>query len=419
MKKIKLLLLTLFLIPFMAHASILGVQSGGTGASTLTGCLTGNGIQPITGTGVDCSSGGGTNYFSNSGATTTQTTGTALRVNRILATTSITITGTADPVNYATDAPLLIDAPNTSMDFAPALFITGGTYYNGFGYDADESESDQWGFFGGSPYGYAGNQIADLTETGVVETQLNSGNVMDWYRLGVGQVANPQAAIDVYDQTGTGYDIGDFTTEMWNINNLGDLYTQGQIYASDNITTAGTFYQSGNAVCDISGTNCPYTGTVTSVTGSGNIASSGGHTPNITFTGTLPISNGGTGTSTMTLGAIMISTSTDFRNLTATQTTINTFKSGSATTSIEVMGYIDVHSISTDVVVFRVSYTDENGVAQTFSSPSISSVIDTPLAIGEIRIAPNTVASTSAVLTTGIGSISYGAGATISLIKSN
>jgi len=37
---------------------------------------------------------------------------------------------------------------------------------------------------------------------------------------------------------------------------------------------------------------------VTSVGGSGNIASSGGLTPNITFTGTLPIANGGTGSAT-------------------------------------------------------------------------------------------------------------------------
>lgn len=38
-------------------------------------------------------------------------------------------------------------------------------------------------------------------------------------------------------------------------------------------------------------------GTVTNVTGSGNIASSGGATPNITFTGVLPIANGGTNSS--------------------------------------------------------------------------------------------------------------------------
>ena len=40
-------------------------------------------------------------------------------------------------------------------------------------------------------------------------------------------------------------------------------------------------------------------GTVSSVTASGNIASSGGTTPNITFTGTLPVGSGGTGATTL------------------------------------------------------------------------------------------------------------------------
>jgi len=48
------------------------------------------------------------------------------------------------------------------------------------------------------------------------------------------------------------------------------------------------------------------TSAVTAVTGSGNIASSGGATPNITFTGVLPTANGGTGvniaTTALTLG---------------------------------------------------------------------------------------------------------------------
>jgi hypothetical protein len=54
-------------------------------------------------------------------------------------------------------------------------------------------------------------------------------------------------------------------------------------------------------------------GTVTAVTGSGNIASSGGTTPNITFTGTLPIANGGTnGTATPTAGAVAYGTGTAY-----------------------------------------------------------------------------------------------------------
>jgi hypothetical protein len=51
------------------------------------------------------------------------------------------------------------------------------------------------------------------------------------------------------------------------------------------------------------GTNTSWatvSGGVSSVTGSGNIASSGGATPNITFTGTLPVANGGSGATTLT-----------------------------------------------------------------------------------------------------------------------
>jgi hypothetical protein len=54
-------------------------------------------------------------------------------------------------------------------------------------------------------------------------------------------------------------------------------------------------------------------GTVTAVTGSGNIASSGGTTPNITFTGTLPIANGGTNsTATPTAGGAGYGTGTAY-----------------------------------------------------------------------------------------------------------
>lgn len=60
----KKLLIALFLIavitPLFAEAqSVLRVRQGGTGASTLSGCLQGNGTDAITGTGSPCGSGGG------------------------------------------------------------------------------------------------------------------------------------------------------------------------------------------------------------------------------------------------------------------------------------------------------------------------------------------------------------------------
>lgn len=185
-------------------------------------------------------------------------------------------------------------------------------------------------------------------------------------------------------------------------------------------TTATCFSVSGTCI----------NGTVTSVSGSGGttgLTLTGGAittSGTLTLGGTLSVANGGTGvTSTSTLLSnlalvpLLSGTSTDYVALTAAQPTINTFKAGSATTSVDVRGYVNIHSIATDVAVFRVSYTDENGTAQTYSSANLSTTGGNPIAVGELRLAPNTVASTSVALTTAIGSISYGAGATITLIK--
>ena len=69
-------------------------------------------------------------------------------------------------------------------------------------------------------------------------------------------------------------------------------------------------------------------GGVTSVTGSGNIASSGGSTPNITFTGTLPVINGGTGV-TASSGASSVVLRDANANIT-TNATFNGFTSVAA-----------------------------------------------------------------------------------------
>ncbi len=62
MKKYIPAILITFLLPFLVYGAsleVLKVKQGGTGANTLTGCLTGNGTDPITGTGSACGSGGG------------------------------------------------------------------------------------------------------------------------------------------------------------------------------------------------------------------------------------------------------------------------------------------------------------------------------------------------------------------------
>lgn len=56
--------------------------------------------------------------------------------------------------------------------------------------------------------------------------------------------------------------------------------------------------------------NAPEVGTVTAVTATAPLASSGGNTPDISLTGTVPVANGGTGQTTYTNGELLIGNTT-------------------------------------------------------------------------------------------------------------
>lgn len=88
------------------------------------------------------------------------------------------------------------------------------------------------------------------------------------------------------------------------------------LVAGSGVTISGTWP---NQTINATGTG----GTVTSVTGSGNIASSGGTTPNITFTGTLPVSSGGTGASTLTANNVLLGNGTSALQVVAPSTAGN------------------------------------------------------------------------------------------------
>jgi hypothetical protein len=115
MKKILITIFGFLSIISVAHASILGVQSGGTGASTLTGCLTGNGIQPITGTGSACGSGGGT------GSSTPLIASTELWIDG-----NATTTTQSGSIQYPFHT---IDAANAYVTASSGILASGATYH--------------------------------------------------------------------------------------------------------------------------------------------------------------------------------------------------------------------------------------------------------------------------------------------------
>jgi len=97
------------------------------------------------------------------------------------------------------------------------------------------------------------------------------------------------------------------------------------LVAGSNVTITGTWpNQTINAAA-------PGTGTVTAVTASAPLASSGGTTPNLSFTGTLPVANGGTGATTLTANNVLLGNGTSALQVVAPGTNGNVLTSNGTT----------------------------------------------------------------------------------------
>lgn len=110
----------------------------------------------------------------------------------------------------------------------------------------------------------------------------------------------------------------------------------------------------------------PTVGTVTAVTGSGNIASSGGATPNITFTGVLPIANGGTNSATknwvdLTTNQTVGGTKTFSSNMVVNTLTVGTGgpASGAVSTAFGVSALASANSDLYNTAIGYLSLTNE------------------------------------------------------------
>lgn len=115
-----------------------------------------------------------------------------------------------------------------------------------------------------------------------------------------------------------------------------------------------------------------------------------------------------------------------FADLTA-QTAANTSVATYTTTadgSYRIGGYVNITAVTVDVIEMQVTYTDENSTSQTANfftqgatSALLSAVGNSAFPTIDIRCKTGTAITVKTTLTTGTGSISYDAGATITKLR--
>lgn len=109
---------------------------------------------------------------------------------------------------------------------------------------------------------------------------------------------------------------------------------------------------------------------------------------------------------------------------TTTAATILTY-TPTATTTLEAGGFLNVTAVVTDVLNYRLTWTDENGASQTqnfvaqgLTSASISTTGYIPFpSASAFRVAANTQVKLAIVFTTGIGSVTYDTEGYLRVIK--
>jgi len=243
-----------------------------------------------------------------------------------------------------------------------------------------------------SPIASSGGTAPNISLTGTVDVPHGGtgATTLTGYVIGNGASAmTASATIPISNLTGT--------LPVANGGTGQTTYTDGQLLIGNTtgstLTPATLTAGTGVTITNGHGTitiSAPDTGTVTSVTASSPLASSGGATPNLSLTGTVAIANGGTaGTATPTAGAVPYGTGTAY-GFSAAGTTGQVLTSAGAGTPT------------------WTTPTTGTVTSVTASSPIASSGGATPnLSLGTVPIANGGTNSTATPTAGGIG---YGTG---------
>jgi hypothetical protein len=122
------------------------------------------------------------------------------------------------------------------------------------------------------------------------------------------------------------------------------------------------------------------------------------------------------GTGNIVFHAPVIISDTFFTSQTATKSLI-VYTNGATDENYEVSGNMNVTAVTLDVIQYQITYTDETNASVTMALVSgVSATGHALVPTASIRSKASTTITVSATLTTGTGSISYNAGATLKLL---
>jgi hypothetical protein len=125
------------------------------------------------------------------------------------------------------------------------------------------------------------------------------------------------------------------------------------------------------------------------------------------------------GTALVTNGASLTLASANLTAITSA-TTVATYSTTATVGTYRIGGYLNVASVSVDVIQFQVAWTDENSNSRTqifypmgATTPGLGATGFTAFSPADIRAKASSTITVSTVLTTGAGSITYDVGATV------
>ena len=267
------------------------VANGGTGATTLTGYVYGNGTATMTAsTTVPSTAITGLGTMSTQNANAVAVTGGTVNGTTIGATTASNAAFTYASTNSTTST-----TPALSYNASNSSFVNGATVANSYLQNIMQNKSSTTG--ASTNFAVSNDLGTDSTyygEFGMNSSVFSSGTPADFFSLNNGVYFSGHDG-DLTYGSGNGYKTyfawGTTGQSAHVINVTGAIGLNTNITGTTNFGTSGQVLTSGGSAATPTWTT-PTTGTVTSVTGTAPVVSSGGATPAISMAAATTSVNG-------------------------------------------------------------------------------------------------------------------------------